>query len=172
MMLDVAALARKRVGHGVRELGERVGPRAVQPVAVGGFHQQHVGFADRGRVANERAQPLADIAREHELARRGPLPRAQLDDGRAEDVTRIAETGPHAGARGDVRVVGGGDELPERALGVPHGVERRVLLAGPGFCLPRPLGFLLVDARAVGEHHFQQIAGRGRGVSRPGSTSR
>ena len=145
----------QRIGklvHGLRQA-------LVLAIAVGRLHQQHVGLRDRRRIAHDRPSGLPQVPGEDELL----LAQENLDDGRAEDMARVAKPAAHRRVRLHLRVVRHGNEMHEARLRLLLRIERRVAF---------PLGFLLLKVAAVAQHHLGEVAGRRGGVDRAAETLR
>ncbi len=142
----------------------------VRAVAVGGLHDQDVRLLDGRRIAQDRTPRLAEIAAEHELGGLAVFGDPDLDDGRAKDVAGVAEAAAHDRMWREFLVVGDGSHLAQTVARVLHRVERSRRRASamcrPGVTLG-PLGIALLNMRAVGQHHVDQVGGRGDGIDRP-----
>ncbi|MNL54107.1 hypothetical protein D3C87_1774110 [compost metagenome] len=116
---DDRAAARDRAADDVRQGVQHV-LCAVQPVAVGGFNDQVIGFGDRLGRRHQRIVVAAQVARKHQLA----AVVGDVHHRRAQDVARARQGKAQPG-----RQVLGGDEF-NRAQGgngplrVGNGVQR------------------------------------------------
>ena len=137
----IAALLEQGVVDRVRELFAGGIERLVQPVAIGGLDQQDVGLLDRGRVVHQRATGLAEVAREHQLGGRPRLIHPHFEDGRAEDVTGVAELDPYLRMGMQGRIVGITVQTLQTRMGLGHGVERGDVLPAAGL-RPAPVSRL------------------------------
>ena len=142
----------------------------VRAVAIGGFDDQDVRVIDGCRIAQNRASRLAKVAAEHDLGRLRGFADPDLDDGRSEDVPRVAEAAAHPGMRRQFLVIGDGPHLAQAVLGIFHrvqrGQQRDLVLCRPSVT-SSPLDVAFLDVRAVGQHHLEQIGGCGGHVDRP-----
>ena len=92
--------ARHGVVDHLHQLFQRGAAVLVQPVAVGGFDQQHIGILDRRGVAQDGAAGLAQIAAGHQLARAAQrVAEPDLDDGRSQNMPGIRHAHLHCGVR-------------------------------------------------------------------------
>ena len=154
--------AHQRVGKRKRKLVQRLRPVLVKAVAVGGLDQQHVGGFDRRRIAHDRVPRLPQIAGEHEpdfFARAGRC---------RGSPSRVC--GPRRGRcnsrRTRVRtwyLIRDRHQPLEAGVCVLHGVQGCPRCAASPSRVPH---LLLLQVRAVGQHHLEQLAGGGCGVDR------
>ena len=138
-----------------------VGRGIVEPVAVGGFHDDVIRLRDIARVVDEGLVEVAHIARKDELFGDVLLGDPQLDTRGPEQMARVDEPDGDPVAELFDLVVDVWLELGDRRLRVPHGVHRLDLLAAGAFALAVfPLGLKLLDVRGVAQHDAAEIAGR------------
>ena len=92
------ALVRGRLAHDLRQQPDGLLRRLVLPTAVGRLHEHVVGAIVDGRgVAQDGGAGSTQVAGEDQPTRRPcPLLHVEHDDGRAEDVTGVAEGGADA----------------------------------------------------------------------------
>ncbi len=138
----------------------------VDAVAVGGLDQQHVRLRHQLGVAQDRAVPAAEVAREEPAScgaasRRAPRPwptRGCVPRGGAA---------PQPGLHLEALAVGPHLELLQRRRGIVTGVER---LRGPVLRVAVAVGagrVLLLQVRGVGQQDAQQVRGAGGAEDRP-----
>ncbi|MNY10825.1 hypothetical protein D3C86_1438230 [compost metagenome] len=92
----------------------------MEPVAIGGLHQQVIRPGNGFRRAHDHVMLAAEVAREH-----NPLAlHIQRHDRRADDVPRPVELRLHAGRHRHPGGESGGLEPTQRARGVGGRIER------------------------------------------------
>ena len=140
----------------------------VQAVAVRRLRDDEVGAVDDGRVAQDRLARLTEVAREDELRLLAVLLHVDFEDGRAEDVARIAEEDAQVVRQTQLLVVRDRRKLLERIERVVDAVERfdRRIAAALSLAVEH-LGIRLLDMCRVGQHNLGEVAGRLRRVDRP-----
>ena len=133
----------------------------MEPVAVGGFHNDVIRLGDIAGVVDEGLVEVAHVARKDELFGDVLLGDPQLDARGPEQVARVDEPDGDPVAELLHLVVDIGFELGDRRLRVPHGVHRFDLLAPRALALAVfPLGLKLLDVRGVAQHDAAEVAGR------------
>ena len=157
-----AAAARHRVAHDLRQPLRRVVVGGVQPVAVGGFDQQHVHRAQRLRRRHQDVAAAAQVAREAQGFAAAPQRHgagAQQVADRREGHVHV--THPAHPARRQRHQLGDGP------LGVGLGVERQRLGMAREALPVGAAGVFFLQVGAVKQQHLGQIAGGRAGVDRP-----
>src|SRR3569833_201428 len=138
---------------------------AVAAVAIGALHDHEVRVRHRRGVAQDRRTLVAEIAAEHELAPHTLLLEPQLDDGRTQDVARVAQPALHAIRDIEHRVVVHRAKIPQCGLRLLCGIAR--FDEGQVFALTLavvPFGVLLVEKARVLEQDAREVAARAVGV--------
>src|SRR5690606_38756469 len=108
----------------LEQLPAQVLRRLVQPVAVGGLHDQVVRVAGDLALAQDRMIAAADVATVYDARLLAVLLHVNLRDGGAKDVSRLKESQFHPIDDGRVAIVAGGHHHGEHVLGVLDGIER------------------------------------------------
>ncbi len=94
---DIALFSLQGIAHHKGKLLHRSLHALVQPVAIGAFHQQDIGLFYAGWVVQDWTPRHAQIAGEHELAGLLVLLDPDFNDGRAQNMPRIAIPDSNAG---------------------------------------------------------------------------
>ena len=143
----------------VAEFGDRFGAVAMQPAAIGRFHQHQVGARRRIGIAQDRRIERADIAGKNQRTRGAVLVGLQRHGGRAEDMAGIAQG--QAQPRQDLA----GLAIRQRAHQSHHrtdvaaGEQRLVMGVAAATMLVVALGIHLGQRGGVFEHDAQQVGG-------------
>ena len=141
----------------------------VQAIAVGCLHHHHIGMGRAGRVPQQGAAGVTEIAGEQHGAAPAVLFQFQEDAGRAEDVSGIDEGGANARRNIDGLIVFG--RAPEEVHAV-EGVEHRiqgldplpvVMAMGAGLPAGLVLGLFFLQMGRIEHHQPGQLPGSGRG---------
>ena len=145
------------VGRARRRLGQLVGVVVgwVQPVAVGGLDEQHVGRRHRIRIAHDGHAVTAEVAREDHEASADPAP----DEAGAQDVAGVDEARLDARRRREGLVEAHRLDLGQRAIGVAGREQRQRGVVLRGVVAVVELRLLLLQVGRVGQHHPQEIGG-------------
>jgi hypothetical protein len=138
----------------------------MQPVAVGGLHNDPVRRCHRYGLAHEQIVRAPHVAREQQ----GPAFDVEGHGRRAQDVPGAVEGGRHARRDMGRRVKRQVCQAPQRQHGVFFGVERLGRLVARGVM---PVGegrALFLDAAAVRQQQLAQVDGGRRGQHHPFET--
>ena len=166
---DVAP--RQRLAQHRLQLGDRLVPWAMFPIAVGRFDPDDVGFRNQRWIAHQGPPRHAQIPAEHPAAQRPVAAlELQLEDGRPQDVPGVMKPGPNTRHHGKPAPIIVSLQPAQALLCLRHRVERRIgdhqTAAGTMRLFREPLPFLFLDVGAVEQHHPQQIGGRLRHMDR------
>ena len=151
---DIAA-ALDRLQHNLNQLVDTGRVFFVQSIAVGRLHDDIVGFFDFGRIAENRTVWYTEISGKHQLGSRFSLGRPQLDDCRAENMSRIIKDDLHIVIQRDQLIVENRLDKAQRRLRVADRIKRLYRrLAGSCIFPALPFRILFVNIGTVLEHHI------------------
>ncbi len=126
---------------------------------------------DEFRIAQHRSQRLSEIATENDPAQRTLRRQVNLDECRAEDVTRITEPATRAASGLEALLVIDRPQARKAQPGLLHRVERGDVPAAPrvagAIVAVGPLRLLFLDMGRIQQHHPEQIHGCPGRVDRP-----
>ncbi len=129
----------------------------VHAIAVGGFHEQHVGFGHRRGIGQHRTAVAAKIAAEQQgLAR---LLDAHARVRRSQQMAGVQELHGDARRHGNRPLVADGLEQRHRAVGIFRREQRqRRLMAGVALAV-RAFRVFFLNLGRVGEHDLREVRG-------------
>ena len=139
----------------------------MEPVAVGGLHDQIIRAVHRLRVRQDRLILVAHVAAEHDLALLPVLGQPDLDGGGAQQMPHVGEADGHALVDLIALAILAAPQQLDRAHGALHGVEgRRRHLTGALRLAFTPLGVGLLNVGGVPQHQVAQATRRAGGEDR------
>ena len=139
--------------------GRRVAGR-MQPVAIGGLHEQDVGLGHRIGIHHDGNAVASEVAGEDEP----PSADHALHDGRAEDVAGMHEPGFDAGRRCEARAPVHALDQGQRAVRVGRGEERQGRIVATRPVTVGEARLFLLQMRRVRQQDLEQIGGAARAI--------
>ena len=137
----------------LRQFARIVRRAVVQPVAVGGFHDDIIGFFQISRVLDDGLIRIPYISGEHQHSVNPVFLKFYFDGGGAKQVTGIDKTDFDALRDPLFLIVGNAHKTPDRSLRILCGVHRLYGRAAGAFRLAvLPLCFKLLNVGGVHQH--------------------